>query len=54
MGFFEHLFRLIRADSVTAHLRFGSAIAAGEDRKALAGRLHQEVVTLKTLAERAA
>ena len=47
MGFFEHLFRLVRADTVTAHLRFGAPVAAGDDRKALAARLHSEVVALK-------
>jgi 1-acyl-sn-glycerol-3-phosphate acyltransferase len=47
MGFFEHLFRLVRADTVTAHLRFGVPVAAGDDRKALAARLHCEVVALK-------
>lgn len=47
MGFFEHLFRLVRADTVTAHLRFGAPVAAGDDRKALAARLHCEVVALK-------
>lgn len=47
MGFFEHLFRLVRADTVTAHIRFGNPVAPGEDRKALAARLHSEVVELK-------
>ena len=47
MGFFEHLFRLVRADTVTAHIRFGNPVAPGEDRKALATRLHSEVVELK-------
>jgi 1-acyl-sn-glycerol-3-phosphate acyltransferase len=47
MGFFEHLFRLVRVDTVTAHLRFGAPVAAGDDRKALATRLHEEVVALK-------
>ena len=51
MGFFEHLFRLVQADTITAHLRFGHAVAAAEDRKALAAHLHREVCALKTRAE---
>jgi 1-acyl-sn-glycerol-3-phosphate acyltransferase len=47
MGFFEHLFRLVRADTITAHIRFGTPVAPGDDRKALAARLHCEVVALK-------
>ena len=39
--------RYVRADTVTAHLRFGAPVATGEDRKALAARLHCEVVALK-------
>ena len=54
MGFFEHLFRLVRADTVTAHLRFGSPVAAGEDRKALAEHLHREVLALKARVEESA
>ena len=53
MGFFEHFLRLVRVDTVTAHLRFGHAVASAEDRKALAAHLHQEVVALKTRTEAA-
>ncbi len=48
MGFFEHLFRLARVDTVTAHVRFGSPVAAAEDRKELAAHLHREVLALKS------
>ncbi len=48
MGFFEHLLRLVRVDSVQAHLRFGTPVATAEDRKTLAAHLHREVVALKT------
>ena len=51
MGFFEHLFRLVRVDTVTAHLRFGHAVASSADRKALAEHLHTEVSALKTRTE---
>ena len=47
MGFFEHLFRLVRTDAVTAHVRFGAPVASAEERKALAAHLHGEVVALK-------
>lgn len=47
MGFFEHLFRLVRVDSVSAHVRFGRPVDSAEDRKTLAGHLHGEVVALK-------
>lgn len=47
MGFFEHLFRLVRADTITAHIRFGTPVSAGDDRKDLAAHLHCEVVALK-------
>jgi 1-acyl-sn-glycerol-3-phosphate acyltransferase len=50
MGFFEHLFRLVRADSVTAYLCFGEPMAATGDRKELAASLHREVVALKEKA----
>lgn len=52
MGFFEHLFRLVRVDTVTAHLRFGHAVASAEDRKALTAHLHREVSALKTCTEK--
>lgn len=48
MGFFEHLFRLVRVDSVTAHVRFGTPVASADDRKELATQLHHEVVALKS------
>ncbi len=47
MGFFEHLFRLVRTDAVTANVRFGAPVASAEERKALAAHLHGEVVALK-------
>ncbi len=47
MGFFEHLFRLVQVDTITAHLRFGHAVASAEERKALAEHLHGEVSALK-------
>lgn len=47
MGFFEHLFRLVRVDAVSAHVRFGQPVDSAEDRKALASQLHGEVVALK-------
>lgn len=54
MGFFEHLFRLVRVDAVHAHLRFGTPVASAEDRKSLAAHLHREVLALKTaIAEKA-
>jgi len=48
MGFFEHLLRLVRVDAVTAYVRFGAPAESAEDRKALAARLHGEVVALKS------
>lgn len=51
MGFFEHLFRLVQVDTVTAHLRFGKPVASAEDRKELAAHLHREVAALKTCTE---
>lgn len=51
MGFFEHLFRLVQVDTITAHLRFGHAVASAQERKSLAAHLHGEVSTLKTRSE---
>lgn len=47
MGFFEHLFRLVRVDTVTAHLQFGEPVPAAAERKSLAAHLHREVVALR-------
>ena len=48
MGFFDHLFRLVRVDTIQAHVRFGTAVSAAAERKALAAHLHREVVALKS------
>ncbi|HUG12420.1 MAG TPA: lysophospholipid acyltransferase family protein [Opitutaceae bacterium] len=48
MPFTPHALGLLLLDSITAHVSFGTPVAPGDDRKALAARLHAEVSTLKT------
>jgi 1-acyl-sn-glycerol-3-phosphate acyltransferase len=48
MPFTQHALGLLLLDSITAHVAFGTPVAPGDDRKALAARLHTEVSALKT------
>jgi len=47
MPFTSHALRLLLLDSITAHVAFGAPVSPGDDRKALAIRLHAEVSALK-------
>jgi 1-acyl-sn-glycerol-3-phosphate acyltransferase len=51
MDFMAHAMRLLLLNSITAHVSFGTPVAPGDDRKALATRLHTEVTALKTRIE---
>ena len=48
MPFTPHAMRLLLLDSITAHVAFGTPVAPGDDRKALAAVLHREVSALKS------
>lgn len=48
MDFGSHAWRLLMLDSVTAHVAYGKPESPGDDRKALASRLHAEVSALKS------
>lgn len=47
MPFTSHALGLLFLDSITAHVAFGTAVAPGDDRKALAAMLHEKVSALK-------
>ena len=47
MPFTSHALGLLLLDNITAHVAFGTPVAPGDDRKALAAVLHREVSALK-------